>query len=578
MQVLLARTRGSRPAQQLMLAAALAMLAGCAGQAAKPDMKTTPDSDWKIAATALRSQQWEAARVPLSRLMQQDLRNGNLQFLYALTEENLARDQDRSRLDMAAVGYANASRFAPGHYWALLRLGYLELERGDWRAAQSRFAEATQDQPRRWEAFYGLGVASYYRRDLAVLQLAAARAMELAPEQPDALRLGAFALAAEGDIKANGVLQKLALLPDDRNATKHSVQRVAEFLDSAPVNSGSFGGSPSGDGSSGGLNNDGSSNSLTPPPNNPTAGALNQVVVEVTILLSSVLDQANRGVNLFDGLRVLYGYTNTLSQIRDAVGRQSTRTITSQISTPQLDYSLDLFNDSGQYYNVVARPSITAHLGRESQFFAGRTVNVEVSGINLGQLQPIDVGVRLSVVPEVIDQNKVTFRVDAARSFLSQEQIGTFTNSLTTFRQSVSATADIEFGQTLVLSAMSEQVQDKSFSKVPGIGDVPVANWLTSHSSDRRRQESLLILVTPTLPLTYSAPESSEHRERAVAELLSTWRERIDPNSDVPAILKRLKRIPWLRTPEQGDLRLRLPESAVWEREALEESLSLART
>ncbi|MFP5306850.1 MAG: hypothetical protein ACLGI7_13625, partial [Gammaproteobacteria bacterium] len=212
----------------------------------------------------------------------------------------------------------------------------------------------------------------------------------------------------------------------------------------------------------------------------------------------------------------------------------------------------------------------------ELQFFAGRTLNVEVSGINLGTLQPIDVGVQLRVTPEVIAPDQVTFRVTAERSFLSQEQIGTFEASLTTFRQSVSATADIAFGQTLVLSALSEQVSDKAFSKVPVAGDIPVVDWFTSRSTDARRQESLLILVTPRLPLSFSTPDDPLRRERAVQELLRVWNERIDPRTDVPAILARLQKTRWLRPPEPGDLRLRLPQAVDWRREAIEESLLLA--
>ncbi|MDP3858567.1 MAG: hypothetical protein Q8Q73_12485 [Stagnimonas sp.] len=550
----------------LLGAALLSLLSACASLPSQP-VASSPGTDWDLVTQALRAQHWEAARLPLSRLMQQDLRNGNLQFLYALAEENLARDQDRSRLELAAVGYRNAVRFAPGHYWALLRLGYLELERGDYGEAQGHFAEAALDQPGRWEAFYGLGVASYYRRDLPLLALAARRGLQLAPEQPDALRLAAFAMAAEGNDSAVGLVQRLAMQGGEAGGARHVRQRIGEYLTVASQSEGAAAGE--------------SAAGLGDPPGEAEATASDeiptQVVVEVTILLSSVLDQASRGVNLFDGLRVLYGYANTLSSVNEGFGKQSTRTITSQISTPQLNYSLNLFNDAGQYYSVVARPSITAHLGRESQFFAGRTVNVAVSGINLGQLQPIDVGVRLAVIPERIDQRRVSFRLDAARSFLSQEQIGTFDNSLTTFRQSVSATADVEFGQTLVLSALSEQVSDKSFSKVPVAGELPVLDWFTSQSTDSRRRESLLILVTPTLPLSFSTPDDPRRRSREADLLMKLWQERIDPGSELPAILQRLKRSPWLRTPEAGDLRVRPAAAAYSQSQAIAESLELAR-
>lgn len=549
-------------ARRILALAGSALLAGCA---ALPSQPGRAGDDWSLAEQALRAGRWDAARLPLARLTQQDLRNGHLQFLHALSVEQQARAGDRAQLDMAAAGFENALRFAPTHYWSLLQLGFLQLEQGDYGSAQARFAQAAMDQPRRWEAFYGLGVASYFRRDLVLLQLATQRVLTLAPESADSLRLAAFALAAQGEPGATELAAQAATLDDSAAGGAYLMRRVADFVDASAAGQ-QF------------LQASGESQS-TPAPAvaAPPLPASNQVVVEVTILLSSLLDQESRGVNLFDGLQVLYGYTNVLARTVSSLGRDSTRSITSAISTSQLNYSLNLFNDSGQYYSVVARPSITAYLGRESQFFAGRTLNVEVSGVNLGQLQPIDVGVRLRVVPEVIAPGKVTFQVAAERSFLSKEQFGSFESSLTTFRQSVSATADIEFGQTLVLSALSEQVSDRSFSRVPYLGRVPVLNWPLSQSADAQRQESLLILVTPKLPLSFSTPDNPQDRARAVQELLSNWNERIDPRTDVPAILKRLQRSRWLRAPEPGDLRLRLRQTVTWQQEAIEESLLLAQ-
>lgn len=541
-----------------------ALLAGCASLSSPPE---SASNDWSRAELALRTANWEAARQPLSRLTQQDLRNGPLQFLHALSVEQQARAGDQSQLEMAVVGYQNALRFAPAHYWSLLQLGFLELERGDYGSAQARFAKAVMDQPSRWEAFYGLGVASYYRRDLPVLHLAAKRMLQLAPESADSLRLASLSMAAQGEPEAADLATRAAALDKNTASGAHLIRRVADYVDGAAA--GAQFQNASAEASAAPMSS--APEFLPPPP------ASKQVVVEVTILLSSMLDQESRGVNLFDGLQVLYGYTNTLSQTISSIGRDSTRTITSAISTPQLNYSLNLFNDSGQYYSVVARPSITAYVGRESQFFAGRTLNVEVSGVNLGQLQPIDVGVRLRVTPEVIEPGKVTFQVAAERSFLSRDQIGSFESSLTTFRQSVSATADIEFGQTLVLSALSEQVSDRSFSRVPYLGRVPVINWPLSNSTDAQRQESLLILVTPKLPLNFSTPDDPQSRERAVQELIGMWNERIDPRTDVSAIIKRLQRSRWLRAPEPGDLRSRLPQTTAWQLEAIEESLLLAR-
>lgn len=544
----------------LATASTLLLLASCAslGDGPAPAARTRSD-DWAAARKALHAGDWQAAQPPLAHLLQQDLRNADLQFLYALSQEQQARESDLSKLAISAVGYANAVRFAPEHYWALLRLAGLELERGDWQQAQGHFAAAALEQPARWEAFYGLGVASYYRQDGLLLQLAARRALALAPGQHRALRLAALASATQGDAEARELASKALAAEVPAAEQQRFSRRVDALLDSASLQAVAL--------------SDEGVTAAPPAPAPQDASEPSQVVVEVTILLSSMLDEKTRGVNLFDGLRLLYGYSNLLQHLRDVSGTQNSRTITSQISTPQLDYSLNLFNNSGQYYSVVARPSITALLGRESQFFAGRTINVEVSGVNLGRIEPIDVGVKLSVLPQSIDALGVTFKLDASRSFLSRELAGSFERSLTLFRQSVGATAQVAFGQTLVLSALSEQVSDKSFSKVPGAGDVPVLDWVTSHSVDIRRQESLLILVTPSLPVRIEAAGAA--REREAQRLLELWQQRVDPQSNLEAVIRRLRQSPWLRKPQRGDLPLQVdnPEQL---KLAIEETLSIA--
>jgi Flp pilus assembly protein TadD len=492
---------------------------------------------------AATSRQWEEAGTAFSSLLRHDVRNARLQFLNGLTYDRLGREKDRTLLDLARVGYENAARFAPGDYWARLYLGFLELERGEWSAAQAAFAAAVKERPQRFEALYGLGVASYYAGDSLTARLAAAKAHELQPANADAARLHALALATDGESEsareaANGY--KRLLGADVKNAAAFDARfesivrqvggtRIAQA--SAPAE-------------------------LRVADAAAVANDDKQVTIDVTIILSSLLKVENRGVNLFDGLAVQYGGENRLTSNRaSGIPYTSTRSITSTITVPTLTYNLNLFNDSGQYYQVIARPTLTAYLERESDFFAGRTVNVSVSGVNLGTLQPIDVGVGLKVTPEVIAGKKITFRVSASRSFLSREEIGTFDESLTTFKQLVSATAEVELGQTLLLSALSESVQDANFSRVPGLGQIPGPNMLFNRRSTANRRESLLILLTPTRPSTIQTTSEGMLRPAALDDLLKFWSQLVDPVSSVEAITKRLGASRFFRGGQTGDVR-----------------------
>lgn len=80
----------------------------------------------------------------------------------------------------------------------------------------------------------------------------------------------------------------------------------------------------------------------------------------------------------------------------------------------------------------------------------------------------------------------------------------------TTFKQVVNATAEVEFGQTLLLSALSEKVRDAALSKTPGLGDVPGMSVLFNERTALNRTESLLVLVTPMRPTTIATRDREQ--------------------------------------------------------------------
>jgi hypothetical protein len=539
------------------------LLSACA---TSPSRHPTQTAD--PVSSAFQSADWHNAQTALAPRLRSDLRNGYLQFLNAMAYERQAAAGDRGALELAQVGYENALQFTPQNYWARLMIGFLRLDAGDADAAQEHFAAAALDQPQRWEAFYGLGVASYYRQDAAVLQLAADRALRLAPDQPDVMRLAAFARAVQGDESSRALAQdalRHTVQPPDHDIT---LRRVDQLLTQAAAR---------GDGS---FRRTAEATEERPEETAPPQ----QMVVDVTILLSSVVDARNRGINLFDGLRMQYGYENRLQRRSDSreddldttASTNRSRAITSVIGIPQLNYNLNLFNDANQTYGVIARPSLTAYLGSESEFFAGRTINVAVSGVNLGDLQPVDVGVRLKLSPDRIGKDTTRFRIRAARSFLSRGEIGNFQQSLTTFQQFVEATSELRFGQTLILSALSETVNDANSSKVPVIGDIPGVNTLFNARTAIRRQESLVILVTPSLPTAVQLPADPTRRREGVQDLLRWWGELIEPNTDVKAIVERLEALHMVRKPKPGDLRVRPSATDSLIREAVQENLRMA--
>ena len=498
--------------------AGLCLLTACASQPpdTRPSHTATQDQVGNAVATALRQGKLDQARALLATELRSQPDNGYWHLLNGLSYQ-LAGDSPQT-LDLAAVGYEAAARFSRGYYWADYCLGSVTLQRGDAGQASEHFARAILDDPARPEGFLGLAVAAYSNGDLPVARMAAARALELAPRDVDVIRTAVFAAAASGDRPLfDERMASAAQVPAAAHELETQQPRLQQLLRVSQVQSDT---APA------------TSNDAAPLP------VPDQVMIEVTLLLSQSSKTTGVGVNLLDGLTMQFGGSRTTQHdVTDAINTTH-RSVTTALSIPQINYSLNLFNTRNDYYEVVAHPSLVATVGQTSEFFIGRTLVVGVSGVNLGSLQPVDVGTSVKVTPVDVTPLKTRFRVDAQRSFFATQAGGsTFDQQLTTFKQSVSATVEVEFGKTMILSGLYEGVSVGESSKVPGLGDVPIVNTFFRSKDHTSRQDAALILVTPRLPGSFETG-TREFRGETLEHLLKLWNDFVEPTSGLDATLR----------------------------------------
>ncbi len=554
-------------------------LGGCASPPAAQAVAQARDHATRDdIATALHDGKPETARPLLTAALRAEPQNGYLHLLNGLTYQ--LADASQQSAELAQVGYDAAVKFAPGYYWAHYYAGLAKFGQKNYPAAAEEFAWAILDRPDAPQAFAGLAAAAYYGGDLGVAQVAAERMLALAPNDPLALRTAAYVAAARGDrpqlaavigranaLPASGLsahtprfsqlLRGAALSAADRQppppATRIAADDTAQRAQEQPPQPQADAGSP------------------------PSASA-QQVMVEVTLLLSQDTTKHSVGINLLDGLRLQFGGDNkTERRYNTGAADSFSRVITTALSVPQITYSLNLFNTHDDFYDVVVRPSLVATLGQQSEFFIGRTLSVAVSGINAGALQTIDVGTAVKLTPLEISNERTKFRVDTVRSFFVPTSSGTFTESVTTFKQTVGATAEVEFGKTLILSGLYEAVNVGWTSKVPVLGDIPVANLLFNERSKTQSRDAAIVLVTPRLAGTIDTG-TGEFRAESLKKLLSVWKELVDPLSSLDAVTGKLadKLSKYFR-PQPADMKLSAAADTTIARQAIGETLGRLR-
>ncbi|OYU34518.1 hypothetical protein [Novosphingobium sp. PASSN1] len=487
---------------------------------------------------ALAAGELRPAIAAFSELTARAPRDPASQTLLALAYQR-AGSTDPEATELALAGYDLALKAEPSSFWAAALAGRAAFDRGRFGEATRRFAQAVMVRPDHPEAILALATSAYRSGDAPLAAAAAARAAELASDpagKAAALRLAALAEAGAGEA-GRGAQALAALAALDPASAAQVSPRMQQLIQTTAVDQAPAMAEPSAE----------------PAPS--------QISVDVAIVLAQNSSRERIGMNLLDGLRLQYGTARSdtrnifTGEIRTD---NNQRVITETISIPQLTYNINLFNRGGQYYQVVARPSLTAYRGEISEFFVGRTLKVAVNGVNAAQLEQIDIGIELKVTPIEITPEGARVRIETGRSFLTSDAAGTFNEALTTFRQRVAATAEIRFGETLVLSGLSESVDDATFSKTPVLGDLPLAGSLFNERAKTSHRDSVLILVTPARPA--ALPGRPWARAEAVERLVKLWTQVIDPSSNGVDASARLSHMRLFTRMAPGDSPLSWPD------------------
>lgn len=567
---------------------------------------------------AMEARDWRKASDLFNLALHTDVRNSHLQLLNAYAYHQRGRLGESGLLTLAEEGYDLAAQFDHSNWTASYLHGVLAMEQRDYLKAQSKLMKAALYADADRDLLYDLAVASYYAQDpkTAAAALEGLRRMDGA-QDARVLRASAIVSASLDDReRARGYLEALrkistadeVALVERRLRTweathEREPSRLAQFAPAQPMPGQPMPVQP------------GVAPSYAPPPGfvpgmpgtvpfvpgmpgvNPgMPGAVpgmlpgarprqpgdfvekNMVAIDV-VIINTEEDLNNRmGVNLLDGLRLQFGNPDTrqpgISQLRTitrdpTISRfeQTTNVVTRLISIPAVTYTLNIANAASRRNHVLARPTLVALGGQTSQFFSG--VDVNAAAVSSGQGAPVqitkEVGVKLAVTPEFLPEGLIRLQVIAERTFLTNPSANVvFDFRLDTTKTTVNANVVMRFGETLILSGLSERDSSGDSSGVPLLRDVPVAQYFFAANLEREFYKSVMIMLTPRRPqYTYQDPaiERAEREklsayDREIAEFEQKYREWFRPLPNSAAAFRHLSESSLFREFRTGDLSL----------------------
>ena len=498
---------------------------------------------------ALRVGRLEEASQLFNTALRLDLGNSNLQFMNALTYHLMALNGDAQKFDLAEQGYELAYKFDSTSVLSLYYQGLAYMDQRKFEEAKGAFAAAAVMEDGDAEILYDLARAAYAAGDARTAKAALQKLAALNQTQVDQgkiLRASIMTHAALGNMAAaKKMLESFSARPGSAEDSVYLTQRVnawgriyasaqsgggntqldapaglqslqkTDFAPSAPqlaqlIPRSTPSGIPLIPGATPPAGN---AFGATPRPGGsggPGAGSNEMTVVDVVIVGTQEDVSDNQGMNLLSGLQLQFGdpltRTPGLSVARNRVvdsvagNSANTRTVTRLISIPAVTYSLNIFNSLSGRNEILARPSLVALANERSEFFAGTdVVGAAVSG---GAGAPVSInkqiGVKLSIVPEFLPDDRIKLKVEAERTFITAPSRSVvFDFRLDTSKTTVNSNVVMRFGETLVLGGLTEKDNQSTRDAVPVLGDIPLIQYLFARKSSTEVRKSVLILITP---------------------------------------------------------------------------------
>lgn len=468
--------------------------------------------------------------------LKRDPTNARLHYLAALAYER-SSVAGSERREISKAGYAMAIK-TDGSFWpARVQLGLLALEDKDTLRAQRHLLEAAILNPVEPTIFYGLARAAYINGELGLARLAFDHGANLrAPLSVDELITAAAIYARNGDIaKADAFVRKIesagAHLPPMVSLAMK--QRGTAFIrpdaDTAPA--------------------------LPVAINNKTG------MIDIIILRRDESRESSNGINLLEALNLQLGgsllnskWTTNRDLLTDTISsnvREVTRELTATL--PSVTYSLNIANARDGWSTVQAQQALLIYDEQTSKVSVGSSLTFATDGQQNSDVASKDAGLSLEVKPQFLGQGVVKVTVSAVLEEFVESAAGSFRQAVQTEKSTTDVTAELRFGETILIASGEAAINSRAGSKTPLLGDAPLIGSLFHNKSKFRTNTSLLILMT----LRPRGSEQVPHASQTERELFELQKDRLleQLDGDVKSFMHRF-------IPEQQSMSYQLDNPA----------------
>jgi pilus assembly protein CpaC len=197
-------------------------------------------------------------------------------------------------------------------------------------------------------------------------------------------------------------------------------------------------------------------------------------------------------------------------------GDGSFLTVLSNFGTDKLLVLLDAEEQAGNA-RILAEPSLLAGNKEPASFLAGGELPIPVAQGGTGDIAGVRVtityrefGVRLNFLGEIISDSLVKLQVKPEVSSLDYGNAIVISGfSIPAFRtRRVETTVDVKRNQSLVISGLFNNEEEKVKTGIPLLMHIPILGQLFSSTRYQRNESELVVIVTPVVVDPMHVPSS----------------------------------------------------------------------
>jgi general secretion pathway protein D len=177
---------------------------------------------------------------------------------------------------------------------------------------------------------------------------------------------------------------------------------------------------------------------------------------------------------------------------------------TTSLSVPAFGIALNALQ-SNSLVNIVSTPNILTLDNEEASITVARNIPVPTSTSFDSNNNPIvsyqreDVGIELTVTPQINESNFVTLEISQEVSEIEEDSSGLDVTSagFITSKRAAETTVLVQDNQTIVIGGLIANTETVVETKIPILGDIPLIGALFRGKRESARKTNLLIFLTP---------------------------------------------------------------------------------